>query len=360
VGIGGDLGGKSTALYGRFSPGARERLAAEVVRRGGAVARDLTRRTGLLVVGALAAPLIDGGHLAARLAAARKRDVAVFAERRFAEALLDGMEGPQASVPLAAITAQAGLSREQIEVLAAFDIVRLDRDQCRFADGGPLKTAAELLAAGRSLAETVRILTKARDNAPKGRRKIVLDPRGQAALQWETGLTTLEGQGLLPLGESPPSIDDLFEAAAAAEAEGRDDEAARLYDLSARVDRKDPIACFNLGNLKLAAQAFEEAEMAFRRALSRDPDFAEARYNLAQAYERLGKAELARQELGLALAAEPDYADARFNLAQLELQRGALKEAKLHFELYLAADPPADWALKTRRAIQYCLAQMSA
>lgn len=354
-----DLKDKSVALYGRFSAGARERLTDELVRRGGRVARDLTRRSDILVIGALASPLVDAGHLAARLSMAHERGVPVFAERRFAEALR-GENGLAASVPLAAVLAKSDLSREEVEALAAFDIIRVEADHCRFGDAEPLKTAAELLAAGRSLGETVRTLTKARDRAPKGRRKVVLDSRGQAALQWDSGLTTLEGQGRLPLEEAAASVEDLFEAAAIAEAERDLDEAARLYEISVRIDRKDPIACFNLGNIRLAAEAFDQAALAFRRALAHDPDFVEARYNLAQVYERLGKTELARRELAAALEAEPDYADARFNLAQLELKRGALEDAKTHFERYLAGDPPSDWADKARRAIRYCTVALSA
>jgi tetratricopeptide (TPR) repeat protein len=355
-----DLRGKTAALYGRFSTGARERFADEIARRDGFVARDLTRRSDVLVIGALASPLIDGGHLAARLTSARKRKMPVYAERRFAEALTSAAEKADGGgVPLSAVAAARALSKEQIDVLAAFDIVRADADHCRFADAEALKAAADLLAAGRSLGETVRVLTKARDLAPRGRRKIILDSEGRAALQWDEGLTTIEGQGCLPLDAAAASVDDLFEAAAIAEADGDGREAERCYELASRTDRKDAIACFNLGVVRLADDP-GAAALAFRQALARDPDFVEARYNLAAASEALGKFDLAREQLVEALRIDPDYADARFNLAQLELKRGALAEAKMHFERYLASDPPAEWAIKARRAIQYCAAAISA
>jgi tetratricopeptide (TPR) repeat protein len=353
-----DVRGKSVALYGRFSAGARERLAAEIGRLGGSAARDFTRRSRMLVVGAAATRLIDGGQLVTRLKAARQRKAPVYGERRF-EALLRGeAEAPAAMFPLAKLEPDT-LAREALDVLAAFDIIRIENDECRFSDVATLKTAAEILQAGRSLGEVVGILAEARDLAPKGRRKIVLGPHGEAALQWGEGLTTLSGQFLLPLDESAASVEDLFEAAALAESNGDLDEAARLYDLSARVDKKDPIAPYNLGNLKLAQAAYEEAALAYRVALARDPHFVEARYNLAQAYEALGKHELASAELQQALEIEPAHLDALFNLAQLDLKRGDVKAAKARYEQYLAGGPPADWAVKARKAIAYCNAQLA-
>jgi len=58
-----DLFRRSVALYGRFSQGRREQLQREIIARSGFVARDLTRRSDLLVVGALATTLIDRGIL---------------------------------------------------------------------------------------------------------------------------------------------------------------------------------------------------------------------------------------------------------------------------------------------------------
>ena len=82
-----DLERRSVALYGRFSAGNRERLQREIARRGGAVARDLTRRSDILVVGALATALIDSGSLIKRLHAAIARSVPVMGERSFSSSL---------------------------------------------------------------------------------------------------------------------------------------------------------------------------------------------------------------------------------------------------------------------------------
>ena len=352
------LRGRSVALYGRFAGGQRDELQRRVIRARGSATRDFTRRSDVLVVGAEAARLAESGALQQRIAAARARGAAVLGERSFTRAL-DGEAPEPATLPLATALAGTGLTRADAELLAAFDLIGLDADACRFGDAGVIRTAAELIAGGRSPADAVRILARARDLAPVGRHKIVLTPSGEAALQWDDGRTTLEGQGVLPLDEDHAILDDLFEAAAIAEADGELDEAARIYDMCARADRSDAIAPYNFANIRLAQGAREEAALAYQRALARDPRFIEARYNLAQALEAAGKHDAAEAELVRVLAADPTYADAVFNLAQLKMKAGAMGEAKALYERYLALGPPDDWAATARKAIAYCTASLS-
>ncbi|MBV9994497.1 MAG: tetratricopeptide repeat protein [Caulobacteraceae bacterium] len=351
-----EIGGRTIALYGRFSPGARERLKTEVERLGGQVLRDLTGRSDVFVVGALAVPLIDAGALASRLGAARERSVPVMGERAFAAALSREASEP-ATLPLASALGPAGLSRDAADVLAAFDLVVIEADRCRFADAQVIRTAAELLGQGRSLGEVVRILAETRDRSPRGRRRIVLTPAGEAALAWENGdLTNLRGQAYLPLHEDHPTLDDLFEAAQVAEAGGRADEAARLYDQCARADRTDAVAPYNLGNIRLGQGRWAEAVLAYQRALARDGRFAEARYNLAQALEAAGKPQDAIRELERLLQSQPDHGDALFNLAQLRMKAADLVGARPLYERYLALNPTDDGAATARKALTLCAA----
>ena len=355
-----DLRNRAVALYGRFSPGARDQLQSQITRGGGLVTRDLTRRSSVLVVGALATTLIDSGALGARIRSARDRAIPIRGERDFA-AELSGHSGRKAAtLPLSTALSQATLTRDDLEVLAAFGLVEMDGESCRFSDAGVIRTATDLLDRGRSLADVVRILVRARDLAPKGRHRIVLTPSGEAALQWKDGLTSLEGQGLLPLDEDHPSLEDLFEQAALAEVAGQPNEAARLYDLCARADRNDPVAPYNFANIRLAQGLYDQAVLAYQRALSRDAAFAEARYNLAQALEASGKTEAAVLELQHVLTSDPQNPDAVFNLAQLRMRGGEMGEAKALYERYLTLNPPDDWAATARKAIVYCSARLSA
>jgi tetratricopeptide (TPR) repeat protein len=356
-----DLRDRAVALYGRFSPGVRERLVARIARAGGHVARDLTRRSHVFVVGALATTLIDSGALGARLRSAAERGVPVKGERAFAVALAqERSSASPPTLPLATALAQTPLTRDDAALLAAFDLIVVQGDCCEFRDAAALRTAADLLGRGRSRAGVVRILTRARDLSPSGRHKIVLTPAGEAALQWDDGLTTLEGQGYFALDEDHATLDELFEGAALAEAGGDLDTAVRLYDLCARADRGDAIAPYNRGNILLARGASGEAALAYQQALARDPMFVEARYNLAQALEAVGKADAAGTQLGAVLDADPNHADALFNLAQLRMKTGEMSSAKALYERYLALDPPDAWAATARKAILYCAASLRA
>jgi tetratricopeptide (TPR) repeat protein len=355
-----DVRNRAIALYGRFSPGVRDQLQRKIVGRGGLVARDLTRRSDAFVVGALATTLIDSGGLGARLRSARERGIPVSGERAFTAAFSGPKAADATSLPLSTALGKASLSREDADLLAAFDLIEIVRDHCRFGDAGVLRTAAELLDHGRSRGDVIRILMRARDLAPVGRHKVVLTPSGEAALQWSHGLTSLEGQGFLPLDEDHPSVDDLFERATVAEAQGELDAAAHLFDLCARADKNDPIAPYNYANIRLSQGAHDQAVLAYQQALSRDAAFVEARYNLAQAFEAAGRTEAAAQELNRVLSAEPGHSDAVFNLAQLRMRTDEMDNAKALFERYLALNPPDEWAAKARKAIAYCAARLSA
>jgi hypothetical protein len=212
-----DLQGRTVALYGRFSPGARERLQQHIIRAGGLVARDLTRRTDVFVVGSLATALIDSGVLPGRLRAARERGLRIRGEAAFAAELAGDPTDVSATLPLSTALSGTTLTLDDAEILAAFDLIALTDGCCRFGDVAVVRSAAAQVDQGRSRAQAVRILMRARDLAPKGVHKIVLTASGEAALQWEDGLTTLEGQGVLPLDAT--SLEDLFEAAAIAQAD---------------------------------------------------------------------------------------------------------------------------------------------
>ena len=349
-----ELQNRTVALYGRFSPGVRDALALKIEAAGGRVVRDLTRRADLLVIGARADSLIESGALPARLQAARNHRRSIFGERAF-QAVISAEPSPlDATLPLAAALHQSGADAEDAGLLAAFDLILISDDKCRFADMTVLRTASELRAAGCGAVRLVRIIREASETSPRGRHRVIMTASGAPALEWENGRTTLEGQGFLPLSVESSSLEDVFELAIQAEVNGDLDQAAQLFDTCARADRKDALALYNFGNIRLRQSRAEEAALAYQRALARDPELSEARYNLALAHEARGRIEAAEDELHALLRLDPGHPDALFNLAQLTMNAARLEDAALLYQRFLETGPERDWEVKAKKAIAYC------
>lgn len=348
-----ELRARRIALYGRFTPRVRDWLVREIRARGGQAMRDLTRRCDILVIGARADSLIDSGALPGRLADARSWGKLVLSETAFSEA----MRSPTAAetpLPLATALSQSDLDVETVDLLAAFDLVRIHRRHCRFADVGAMKAAATLLAEGSTPATAITAMLQSRATSPKGRHRLALDGRGQPALAWGDEMTALDGQRILPLADDGEDIDDVFEAGVLAEAMGDFETAARCFDMCSRADRSDAIAMFNLGNIRLKQQRPAEAAVLYQRALARDPDLTEARYNLARTLEAAGRTSEAVEAYTALLHTDRRHADALFNLGMLHLNQERHRPALHYLDRYLATHPPAEWAANAQRAANYC------
>ena len=345
-----DLYGLPVALYGKFLTRPRADFVAAIEARGGVITRDLTRRSRVLVVGHGAVAAIEDGRLEARLVDAMLRDLPFCGETSF-WSRLHGVEPEPPTYPIERI--EPGLGDDDLLLLSVFDLITIGEGAtCRFADVETIGSAARLVASGRTIDCVIATLLKA-GKAPRGRRKVVPGPAGEALLEWDDGLTTLDGQGLLPIvAEAVPSADDLFESAIEAEEAGDDAEAERLYAACVRADRKDPVAPYNLANLMRRRGALADAILHYRLAIGRDAFFVEAYYNLASVLEAKGDHAGAEAALERAVRIDELYSDALFNLAQLMLKRGALAGARALFERYLATRPPSEWAKKARKAIK--------
>lgn len=266
--------------------------------------------------------------------------------------------GSTATFPIEAALTQSGLDRESADLLGAFDLAQIRNDACRFGDVRVFATMAELIAAGCLPSRAIRILLEARTLAPLGRHKVVLDRHGAPALQWEDGITTLDGQRFLPLPVENDPTEDLFESAMAAEADDQLDEAARLYEAAAQADRSDGISLYNSGTIRLRQGRLDDAVACYRASLKRDPQLIEGHYNLAQVFEAKGDVVAAVKCLEAALVVDGCYSDALFNLAQLRLKADDLRGAADLFERYLKCDDvPAEWQAKAQRALAFCRAK---
>jgi cytochrome c-type biogenesis protein CcmH/NrfG len=101
----------------------------------------------------------------------------------------------------------------------------------------------------------------------------------------------------------------------------------------------DPAILRLLGRAALAAGRRREAETAFRDAISRDPDLAAARVELARMLLEGGRPAEAAAECREALDTLPSYVDAAMLLAEAEWRSGEAAEATVRLADMLADDP---------------------
>ena len=113
------------------------------------------------------------------------------------------------------------------------------------------------------------------------------------------------------------------------------------FDEAARLAPDDPVTQTYLGRLFLRRRRWIEAEQAFRRALSVDPDLAEAHYGLSVALPRQSRE---RVEAGIehalrAVALRHEFPEAHFQLGAVLSRLGWYERAVQAFEITLRLRP---------------------
>ena len=98
-------------------------------------------------------------------------------------------------------------------------------------------------------------------------------------------------------------------------AQGSDQWAVAAYQQVISLDPLNPKVRLDLGGIFFAKQDYQNAALHFQNAVNLKPDYANARYNLAQAYLKLNMTEPARQELlavqQVICTATPESADCK-------------------------------------------------
>ncbi len=122
------------------------------------------------------------------------------------------------------------------------------------------------------------------------------------------------------------------------------DEAEEAYKKALSLDPTLSNALTNLGNLEYRRDQTDEAERYYRRALACDSEQPEALYNLGFLCFERDEIEQAILLFGQALGSDPSFADAHFNLAMALEERGDTAEARPHWQHYLALEPDGAWA----------------
>jgi Flp pilus assembly protein TadD len=127
--------------------------------------------------------------------------------------------------------------------------------------------------------------------------------------------------------------------AAQAEEEGRFSDALGLLNRAAALDPLDVYTWNAVGLCLIAQDKKRDAAGAFDHALSIDPDFPQANYNLANALESMADLEGAKRHYEHAVRVAPDYADAIAGLASLAVRAGQPAVAREHAAQALAVAP---------------------
>ena len=122
-------------------------------------------------------------------------------------------------------------------------------------------------------------------------------------------------------------------------AQGRKLEAAKYYAYLIEQGIKDHRVFSNYGMFLNEIGKHKEAEIKLKKAISLNPEYANAYYNLAVLFIGKGNLEKAELELKKAIKIKSDFAIAHYNLGFILKDQGRLKEAESHTQKALEVDP---------------------
>ena len=135
------------------------------------------------------------------------------------------------------------------------------------------------------------------------------------------------------------NIDQLIEKAFKLQALGRKLEAAKYYSYLIRNGIKDYRVFSNYGIFLNEVGKYKEAELELKKAISLNPKYANAYYNLAVLFISQGNFGKAELELKKAIKLKSNFAAAHYNLGFILKDLGRFKEADSYNQKALEADP---------------------
>ena len=123
------------------------------------------------------------------------------------------------------------------------------------------------------------------------------------------------------------------------QAQGRKLEAAKYYEYLIKQGIKDYRVFSNYGIFLNEIGKHKESELKLKKAISLNPEYANAYYNLAVLFIGQGNLEKAELELKKAIKLKSDFAIAHYNLGFILKDQGRLKEAESYTQKALEVDP---------------------
>jgi tetratricopeptide (TPR) repeat protein len=128
-----------------------------------------------------------------------------------------------------------------------------------------------------------------------------------------------------------------------------------LFGRAAALTSGNFIAELNYGAALARAGRTEEALAHYRRAISFNPRYADAYFNLAVNLDRLGRVPEAREAYLEALRCDPRHAASQHNLGQLFARQGRTDEALAYFREALENNP---WLTQAHISLGLLLARL--
>ncbi len=136
------------------------------------------------------------------------------------------------------------------------------------------------------------------------------------------------------------------------QAQGRKLEAAKYYEYLIKQGIKDYRVYSNYGIFLNEIGKYKESESKLKKAISLNPEYANAYYNLAVLFIGRGNLEKAEFELKKAIELKSDFAIAHYNLGFILKDQGRLKEAESYTQKALEVDPQLTDAYLSLSTIQ--------
>jgi tetratricopeptide (TPR) repeat protein len=356
------LAGEVVHVIGRPHGLPQARLQDLVARHGGKYARRISAKVTLLALAhSAAAAVADDGGLGLRIDPPEAATLIGENELRRRLGLGHAAQDAAQSFGTADLERVSGLSQPVIRALELFDVVEPVGDRFAYRDLLAAREVKRLREAGAPLRAIIEADLELRRRGQRlSDTRLAANAAGQLLHSVGGTLAELSGQFVMPFSAPAIDMDEECRAAEAAELDGDFAKAESLYTTLMRIDQRDPVLPFNLGNVLRAQGRSAEAKVAWQMAVARDPSLAEAWYNLALASEDEGHKDLAIAQYRRAVEALPDYEDARFNLALLLTRADRCAEALPMWQALLDADLTAEQMRIAKRAAKLCRLQLSA
>lgn len=347
---------QTIAFFGGLDAFSRVLAARAVIARGGAVVRGSPRRATLCVFGHRV--VRDLGRLQDSLRAADAAGARVLSENQFLRelGLMAAPRPDQRTLRFSDIVARSGIAPAHLRLLLLLDIIEPGaREGLAMRDLLLARSVAKLLHEGSTIAELLRDLAAHRRSLDRLPPNLFGDETGHLAIRIGKAISEVGGQLRLPLPAAQVcSMDELIEAAAAAD-DARDwAQSERLYRRCVDRDRNNALAAFNLGNALCRLGREREGRLWLQHAVGIDSAFADAWYNLGVLAKQAGNLSEACRLLERAMAAESAHADAMFNLAALRFDTGDYAAAEKLWRRYLEYDSHSLWAGRARSGLALC------